>query len=337
MSIETSTATAQPAATRTLLGLHLLVLSIGALQFAFVPSALERPVLAAAALALSTFALLAVRIVPVMRSASRQHAIEIAAMTLAIALLAVASGGAHSALVPLNIVPLAALAVAYTRWWPVLAGSAVLAGLGFMLGALTPDVDVKSPDFGISLLSTLAPGTVIAVVIVGFAQDVQDAGKRIRVLATTDPLTGLLNSRSFEQLLQQEHRRSERLGRSYSIITVGVHNLAEVNETLGHQAGALLLKAVASAITRSIRSTDVAARLGNDDFVVLCMVSNPDVGAAIAQRIRNNAYASTVSIANRLVRANVSVGAANYPADHLSPKDLLVIATRRIQQDRERS
>ena len=58
-------------------------------------------------------------------------------------------------------------------------------------------------------------------------------------------------------------------------------------------------------------------------------------GAAIAQRIRNNVYAGTVSVANRLIRANVNVGTANFPEDHLYPKELMILADQRMQQDRE--
>ncbi|MFO7304614.1 MAG: GGDEF domain-containing protein [Gammaproteobacteria bacterium] len=335
MSSETSTVTAQPSTSRTLLGLHLIILLVGALHFAFVPSVITQPMVAAAALALSTVALFAVRVVPVLRSHSwRQHATEITVMIFAVMLLATASGGIHSPLVVLNLVPLAALAITFARWWWVLIGAAVLAALGWLLGAFTPGVDVKSPAFGISLLTALAPGALIAVIMASLAQDVQDASKRIRALATTDPLTGLFNARSFEQVLQHEHRAADRRGRSYSVIRVAVHEPDEIDETSDQQA---ILKAVASAITRSIRSTDVAARLTGDDFAVLCMDASADIGAAIAQRIRNNAHASTVSIGNRLVRLSVSVGVANYPADHLSPKRLLAIAAQRMQQDHARA
>ena len=53
------------------------------------------------------------------------------------------------------------------------------------------------------------------------------------------------------------------------------------------------------------------------------------------QRIRNNVYAGTVSVANRLIRANVSVGTRNFPEDHLYPKELMILADQRMQQDRE--
>ena len=59
-------------------------------------------------------------------------------------------------------------------------------------------------------------------------------------------------------------------------------------------------------------------------------------GAAAAQRIRNNIYAGTVSVANRLIRANASIGIATFPDDHLYTKELMILADQRMQHDREK-
>ncbi len=336
MAADPATGTVQSSATQSLLGLHLVVLSVGVLQFAFVPSSVEHPLLAAAALASYSVALLLVPLVPAVQTRpAHRHAVEIAAMIVAIALLALATGAAQSGLMTLNVVPLAALGIAFGRSWTVLAGTACVAIIGFVLGVLTPAVDVKSPEFGTMLLTTLAPGAAIGLVIAGLTEKMQHVVRKMRALAQTDALTGLMNFRMFEQVLQQEHRKAERFGRCYSLVMVDVDNLAQINETLGHEAGSLILHAVASAIARSIRNSDVAARLGGDEFVVLCVESSPEIAAAIAQRIRNNVYAGTVSVANRLIRANVSVGVANFPADHLYPKELMILADQRMQQDRE--
>jgi diguanylate cyclase (GGDEF)-like protein len=116
---------------------------------------------------------------------------------------------------------------------------------------------------------------------------------------------------------------------------IDVDNLSQINESAGHEAGSLVLNAVAAAIVRSVRRSDVVARFGGDEFIALCTHATPETAAAIAQRIRNNVYASTVSAGHRLIRANVSVGAVNYPEDRLHPKDLLMLASHRMQQDRE--
>jgi diguanylate cyclase (GGDEF)-like protein len=334
-SAQSAAVQTQGFAARALLCLELLVLAIGALQFAFVPYSVNRPMLAAAALGLLTVSLLFARTVPALqRPLARQHCVDIAALIVCISMFAVATGAAHSFFVPLYLVPLVAAALAFGRWWIVLLLATLIAAIGFALGAITPQVDISGPEFGVQLLSVLAPGAAIALIIAALIEQMQSAVQRISDLASTDSLTGLLNLRSFEEILQQEHRKAERFGRPYTLVVVDVDNLAQVNETMGHEAGSQILSAVASAITRSIRNSDVAARVGGDEFIVLLTEADSAMGGAIATRIRNNVYAGTVSVANRLIRANVNVGTANFPEDHLYPKELMILADQNMQQDR---
>jgi diguanylate cyclase (GGDEF)-like protein len=336
MQSEQPAADTQGFAVRSLLWLQLLTLAIGVLQFAFVPDAIAQPIVAATALALLTVSTLVARIVPALqRPIARQHWVHIAVLLACITLLAEATGAARSALLPLYTIPLAAVAVAFGRWWLVLLIATLVAALQFFLGTLTPGIAVGSPQFAVEVLSVLAPGAAIALLIAALIEQMLSAVQRIRDLAATDVVTGLLNMRAFEDVLALEHRKAERFGRAYTIVVIDVDNLAQTNETLGHEAGTQILGAVASAITRSIRNSDVAARLGGDEFVVLLVEADATTGASIAQRIRNNVYAGTVSVANRLIRANVNVGTANYPEDHLYPKELMILADQRMQQDRE--
>jgi diguanylate cyclase (GGDEF)-like protein len=321
---------------RALLWLQLLALAVGALHFAFAPGAVEHPMLAASALALLSVSTLLARVLPFLqRPRYRQYSLDILAALTCITLLAAATGAARSALLPLYLIPLTSTALAFGRWWLVLLLAAFVAGLVFSLGLTTPDANIGSPEFGVQMLSALAPGAAVGVILASLIEEIRSAAQRISDLASTDSLTGLMNLRAFEDVLQQEHRKAERFGRPYTLLIIDVDNLAQVNEQLGHDAGSQILGAVASAISRSIRNSDVPARLGGDEFVVLLIEADNATGAAIAQRIRNNVYAGTVSVANRLVRANVSVGLANFPEDHLYPKELMILADQRMQHDRE--
>lgn len=323
-------------AAAVLLWLHLLILTVGALQFALVPHTVSQPVLAVIALALLTVNILITRSIPALqRPIARQHWIDIASATLSVTLLCVATGAARSTLLSLYAIPLAGIAVAFGSWWLVALLAAVIGALGLLLGSLTPQTYIGDPEFLALLFTRLAPATAVALLVAALIARMQSAVQRISDLASTDALTGLLNLRAFEEVLQQEHRKAERFNRPYTLAVIDVDNLAQVNEMLGHEAGSQVLSTVASAITRSIRSSDVAARLGGDEFIVLLVEADAQTGTAIAQRIRNNVYAGTVSVANRLIRANVNVGAANFPEDHLYPKELMILADQRMQQDRQ--
>ncbi|HTJ15645.1 MAG TPA: GGDEF domain-containing protein [Steroidobacteraceae bacterium] len=323
-------------AAAVLLWLHLLILTAGAAQFAFAPYAVHQPLLAVGALALLTLSMLVTRSIPAMqRPLARQHWIDVITLAISVTALCAATGAVRSSLLSLYAVPLAGIAVAFGSWWLVVMLAAVVAALGLLLGSLTPNTYIGDPEFLTLLFNTFAPPTAVALLVAALIARMQSAVQRISDLSSTDALTGLLNLRAFEEVLQQEHRKAERFNRPYTVAVIDVDNLAQVNEMLGHDAGSQVLGTVASAITRSIRGSDVAARLGGDEFIVLLVEADAQTGAAIAQRIRNNVYAGTVSVANRLIRANVNVGTANFPDDHLYPKELMILADQRMQQDRE--
>ena len=307
-------------AAAVLLWLHLLILTAGAAQFAFAPYAVHQPLLAVGALALLTLSMLVTRSIPAMqRPLARQHWIDVITLTISVTALCAATGAVRSSLLSLYAVPLAGIAVAFGSWWLVVMLAAVVAALGLLLGSLTPNTYIGDPEFLTLLFNTFAPPTAVALLVAALIARMQSAVQRISDLSSTDALTGLLNLRAFEEVLQQEHRKAERFNRPYTVAVIDVDNLAQVNEMLGHDAGSQVLGTVASAITRSIRGSDVAARLGGDEFIVLLVEADAQTGAAIAQRIRNNVYAGTVSVANRLIRAYVNVGTANFPDDHLYP------------------
>lgn len=319
-----------------LLWLHLLILIAGALQFAFAQQTVQQPMLAVGALALLTVSILITRSIPALqRPIARQHWIDVISTMVAVTALCAATGAARSSLLSLYAIPLAGIAVAFGSWWLVVLLAVVVGTLGLLLGALTPQTYIGDPEFLTLLFNSFAPATGVALLVAALIARMHSAVQRISDLASTDALTGLLNLRAFEEVLQQEHRKSERFNRPYTLAVIDVDNLAQVNETLGHEAGSQVLGTVASAITRSIRGSDVAARLGGDEFIVLLVEADGQTGTAIAQRIRNNVYAGTVSVANRLIRANVNVGTANFPDDHLYPKELMILAEQRMQQDRD--
>jgi diguanylate cyclase (GGDEF)-like protein len=323
-------------AAAVLLWLHLLLLTAGVLQFGFAPHAVQQPLLAVGALALLTLSMLITRSIPsLQRPIARQHWIDVATLMIAVTALCTATGAVRSSLLPLYAIPLAGIAVAFGSWWLVVLLAVVIAALGLLLGSLTPNTYIGDSEFLTLLFETFAPATAVALLVASLVTRMQSAVQRISDLASTDALTGLLNLRTFEEVLQQEHRKAERFNRPYTLAVIDVDNLAQVNEMLGHEAGSQVLSTVASAITRSIRGSDVAARLGGDEFIVLLVEADSQTGTAIAQRIRNNVYAGTVSVANRLIRANVNVGTANFPEDHLYPKELMILAEQRMQQDRQ--
>jgi diguanylate cyclase (GGDEF)-like protein len=97
----------------------------------------------------------------------------------------------------------------------------------------------------------------------------QDHYSILRNLAMIDPLTGLYNRRFAEQRLAAEVARSERRGHPLTVLTLDLNNFKEINDTYGHPAGDHVLQEFASRLNKVIRGSDLAVRLGGDEFLVV--------------------------------------------------------------------
>ena len=95
-------------------------------------------------------------------------------------------------------------------------------------------------------------------------------------LAVLDPLTGLYNRRSLEQRLAQEMSRSTRNGHPLTILALDLDDLKQVNDRFGHPAGDELIKSFAQRLNKVIRGSDLAVRLGGDEFLVLLPECKPE-------------------------------------------------------------
>jgi len=123
-------------------------------------------------------------------------------------------------------------------------------------------------------------------------------------LARTDFLTGTVNSRYFYELAQMELNRAQRYKRPFTIAYLDVDNFKVINDNLGHSAGDMVLQAVARCVRASLRQTDVIARIGGDEFVLLLPeTEEPGARSTIAkiqpclmEEMRKNKWPVTFSI-----------------------------------------
>jgi diguanylate cyclase (GGDEF)-like protein len=98
---------------------------------------------------------------------------------------------------------------------------------------------------------------------------VESLASEVYKLAALDQLTGLYNRRSGEQRLAQEISRAQRHGRPLTVLLIDIDGLKQVNDKHGHAAGDTLLKGFADRLQRAIRGSDLAVRLGGDEFMAL--------------------------------------------------------------------
>ncbi len=119
--------------------------------------------------------------------------------------------------------------------------------------------------------------------------------KRERELSRTDSLTGLANGRAFFEVASAELIRSLRYSHFVTVAAVDLDDFKEVNDRLGHAVGDLALRAVSQELTRGLRRTDYAARIGGDEFLILLPETDALVARSVLQRLRASLLASMES------------------------------------------
>ena len=162
--------------------------------------------------------------------------------------------------------------------WLVCAVSCFMAGdlLGHVHPSLVVPVWNGAMEFGVLLMIAYSFSTLKSVLV------------RERSFARVDYLTELPNARHFHEQAEIEFARSARYNRPLSIVVADIDNFKYVNDNFGHATGDRLLHAVAKTLQKTLRRTDVVARIGGDEFAIV--LSETDSGSAVAAmaKVRDN-------------------------------------------------
>ncbi|MEZ4503781.1 MAG: GGDEF domain-containing protein [Dehalococcoidia bacterium] len=145
--------------------------------------------------------------------------------------------------------------------------------------------------------------------------------------ARTDSTTGLFNRRALDIALGTEFRRAQRYGRRLGVLMVDLDNFKGLNDTHGHAFGDLVLRTVASTLRANLRESDVLARYGGDEFVIVLPEAARGDSAAVGEKLRAAVAARLLVDGDVEARTTISVGVATYPSEHAtSEADLLRLA-----------
>ena len=131
-------------------------------------------------------------------------------------------------------------------------------------------------------------------------------------LATTDPLTGVYNRREFTAIAEKEALRSNRYGRSLSLLMMDIDYFKTLNDTHGHAAGDKALQKFAGLCCASLRNVDVFGRWGGEEFVALLPETDINGAAVIGERLRRLAEEQAFSFADQTIDLTVSVGITQF-------------------------
>lgn len=133
----------------------------------------------------------------------------------------------------------------------------------------------------------------------------------LRLLAGTDPLTGAFNRRRFMGALEQEWSRVKRYRRALAVLMLDIDHFKKVNDTWGHGVGDEALKRLAEACHASLRSHDIFARFGGEEFGVLLPEVSELHAVAVAERLRQRVADLEIPADGQTIRITVSVGIAH--------------------------
>lgn len=134
--------------------------------------------------------------------------------------------------------------------------------------------------------------------------------ERLAVLATHDPLTKLLNRRGLYNSLTQWCAMARRYEHELGVLVIDVDHFKTVNDTYGHPIGDEVLCAIAGALAKAVRGSDLVARYGGDEFAVLAPHTSAETIRSLARRILDEVNALTFCIAGDRLDLSVSVGSA---------------------------
>jgi diguanylate cyclase (GGDEF)-like protein len=153
--------------------------------------------------------------------------------------------------------------------------------------------------------------------------------KKLQLNAVTDPLTGLYNRRLFDESFEKELNRARRYGQPLGLVVLDLHRFKEVNDKHGHPRGDEVLRAMATTLTKALRTSDSAFRIGGDEFALLLPQTDAAQALALTRRI-TSVFAEIIEPLQLAVSVTIDHGIAIFPQDAELADQLIHLADERL-------
>lgn len=142
-------------------------------------------------------------------------------------------------------------------------------------------------------------------------------------LAITDGLTGLYNHKHFQERLNDEFQRIERIPQPISLILIDLDHFKKINDLYGHPSGDAVLVNLALMLKKTLRGIDIIARYGGEEFAAVLLNTESHRAQKIAERLRVKVLNTAFSVGGSKLSLTLSIGIATYPYDAKTKEDLI--------------
>ena len=154
----------------------------------------------------------------------------------------------------------------------------------------------------------------------------------VKTQAVTDVLTGLYNRRYFDETLAKEIKKSQRSQRPFTLITLDLDHLKQINDTYGHSAGDKAIALIGSILLKSARETDIPARFGGEEFALVMPDTDTEGGIDAAERIRAMIASKKIEGVGNIT---ASIGVATYLKHANTIEDLVKLVDQAMYSAKE--
>jgi len=245
------------------------------------------------------------------------------------------TGQINSPLLNLYLLPIIASALIFGKLPTAIQVGAIIVCL--MYFSYVPRSNtLLAPSFWAGLLAISSPMILVAYITTMLAADIRYAMEKIKQVSDTDELTDIYNMRAFSSILQRAFKQAVRYGHALSVVMIDSDNLKQINDTHGHESGNRLLQHLVRCIREQLRGSDVMARFGGDEFIVLLPETNSKGAVEMAERIRRAVEISRFDIRTGDTNITVSLGVASYPVDGGNLDSILEKADKAMYRAKQR-
>ena len=190
-------------------------------------------------------------------------------------------------------------------------------------------------DFG-EVMILFGPILLVGYITSLLAADVDYAREELIQLSDTDELTGLKNRRAFNSTLSMEVKKAIRYERPFAIVMLDADYLKQVNDQYGHDVGDKLIISLSQVMKDSLRETDLLARYGGDEFVIMLPDTSDAKAYDVAERIRLAVENTSINAGGNRVSSTLSIGLACFPVDSENIEEITQKADKALYASKHR-